>query len=136
MRHRLQRCIAVAALDGFLDGANRATPLGAARLVDDGAAGNLTGRLFGGSGIGHVLNYPSADIAQVVGLERAGRSNCVIDAGCISKMLWRRPGPKSQILPSRRCSKNSGGGIAPAAIGGLIEGEFCTVNAFRTPEKS
>jgi hypothetical protein len=41
----------------------------------------------------------------------------------------------SQMLPQRRCSKNSGGGIAPAAIGGLIEGEFCTVNAFRTPEK-
>jgi hypothetical protein len=30
-------------------------------------------------------------------------------------------------------SKNSGGGIAPAAIGGLIEGESCTVNAFRLP---
>ena len=37
--------------------------------------------------------------------------------------------------PPRRCSKNSGGGIAPAAIGGLIEGEFCTVNAFRTLKK-
>ena len=36
------------------------------------------------------------------------------------------------MLPQRRCSKNSGGGIAPAAIEGLIEGEFCTVNAFRT----
>jgi len=82
-RHRLQRCIAVAALDRFLDGANRATHLGAARFVDDGAAGNLAGRLLGGSGIGHVLNYPSAVIARVVGLERAGRSNCVIDAGCI-----------------------------------------------------
>jgi hypothetical protein len=35
------------------------------------------------------------------------------------------------MLPQRRCSKNSGGGIAPAAIEGLIEGEFCTVNAFR-----
>ena len=80
-RHRLQRCIAVAALDRFLDGANRATHLGAARLVDDGAAGNLAGRLLGGGGIGHVLNYPSAVIARVVGLERAGRSNCVIDAG-------------------------------------------------------
>ena len=81
-RHRLQRCIAVAALDRFLDGANRATHLGAARFVDDGA-GNLAGRLFGGRGIGHVLNYPSAVIALLVGLERAGRSNCVIDAGCI-----------------------------------------------------
>jgi hypothetical protein len=34
------------------------------------------------------------------------------------------------MLPQRRCSKNSGGGIAPAAIGGLIEGAFRTVNAF------
>jgi len=66
--HRLQRRIAVAILDGFLDGTNRATHLGTARLIDDGAAGNLAGRLFGGSGIGHVLNYPSADIARVVGL--------------------------------------------------------------------
>jgi hypothetical protein len=136
MRHCLQSCIAVAALDGFFDGADRATHLGAARLVDDGAAGNLAGRLFGGSGIGHVLNYPSADIALVVGLERAGRSNCVIDAGCISKVFLRMPCRESQMLPKRRCSKNSGGGIAPAAIGGLIEREFCTVNAFRTPEKT
>jgi hypothetical protein len=35
------------------------------------------------------------------------------------------------MLSSRRCSKNSGGGIAPAAIGGLIEGVSCTVNGFR-----
>jgi hypothetical protein len=35
------------------------------------------------------------------------------------------------MLSDRRCSKNSGGGIAPAAIGGLIEGVFCTVNGFR-----
>ena len=38
----------------------------------------------------------------------------------------------SQILPQQRCSKNSGGGIAPAAIGGLIEGALCSVNAFRS----
>ena len=79
--HRLERRLAIAALDRFLDGADGATHLRAARLVDDSAAGNLAGRLFGGSGIGHVLNYPSAVIARVVGLERAGRSNCVIDAG-------------------------------------------------------
>ena len=41
VRHRLQRRIAVAALDGFFDRADRATHLGAARLVDDGAAGIL-----------------------------------------------------------------------------------------------
>ena len=78
---------AIAALDRFLDGADRATHLGAARLVDDGAAGNLAGRLFGGRGIGHVLNYPSAVIARVVGLERAGRSNCVIDAGDVFQLV-------------------------------------------------
>jgi hypothetical protein len=74
-RHRLQRRIAVAALDRFFDGANRAAHLGATRLVDDGAAGNLAGRLFGGSCIGHVLKYPAAVTGRwVVGLERAGRS--------------------------------------------------------------
>jgi hypothetical protein len=35
------------------------------------------------------------------------------------------------MLPGRRRSKNSGGGIAPAAIAGLIEGAPCSVNAFR-----
>src|SRR6267142_1225798 len=58
--HRLQRCGAVAALDRFLDGADRAAQLGPARLVDDGAAGNLAGRLLGGSRIGHLLKSPSA----------------------------------------------------------------------------
>jgi len=36
------------------------------------------------------------------------------------------------MLARRRRSKNSGGGIAPAAIGALIEGTFCSVNGFRT----
>jgi hypothetical protein len=70
----------------------------------------------------------------VVGLERAGRSNCVIDAGCIFQGILEDAMRGSQMLPQRRCSKNSGGGIAPAAIGGLIEGEYCTVNAFRNPQ--
>jgi hypothetical protein len=35
------------------------------------------------------------------------------------------------MLTWRRRSKNSGGGIAPAAIAGLIEGGLCSVNAFR-----
>jgi hypothetical protein len=35
---------------------------------------------------------------------------------------------------SRRRSKNSGGGIAPAAIAVLIEGTACSVNAFRAPK--
>jgi hypothetical protein len=67
----------------------------------------------------------------VVGLERAGRSNGVIDAGGVSKLLLRMPWTEAKMLPQRRGSKNSGGGIAPAAIGGLIEGAFRTVNAFR-----
>ena len=40
------------------------------------------------------------------------------------------------MLTCRRRSKNSGGGIAPAAIGALIEGRFCTVNGFRTCPES
>ena len=39
---------------------------------------------------------------------------------------------KATMLARRRRSKNSGGGIAPAAIGALIEGGFCSVNFFRT----
>jgi hypothetical protein len=35
------------------------------------------------------------------------------------------------MLPKRLGSKNSGGGIAPAAIAGLIEAASRTVNAFR-----
>src|SRR5258707_8662539 len=57
----LQRCIAVSALDRLFDNADRAAHLGAARLVDNGAAGNLARRLLGGSRIGHVLKYPSGD---------------------------------------------------------------------------
>ena len=37
------------------------------------------------------------------------------------------------MLSRRRGSKNSGGGIAPAAIAGLIEGAPCSVNAFGAP---
>jgi len=53
----LQRRVAVAALDRFLDGTNCAAQLGTTRLVDDGATGNLAGRLLGGGGIGHVLKF-------------------------------------------------------------------------------
>jgi len=59
-RHRLQRRVTVAALDRFLDAADCTAHLGATRLIDDGAAGNLACRLLGGSSIGHGLNYPSA----------------------------------------------------------------------------
>jgi len=40
------------------------------------------------------------------------------------------------MLPKPRGSKNSGGGIAPAAIAGLIEGASRTVNAFRPPDQA
>jgi hypothetical protein len=53
----------------------------------------------------------------------------VIDIA-VFQMFSRVPCSGAKMLPPRRGSKNSGGGIAPAAIGGLIEGEFCTVNAF------
>jgi hypothetical protein len=46
-RHRPQRCIAIAALDRFLDSADRAAHLRPARLIDQGAAGNLARRLLG-----------------------------------------------------------------------------------------
>src|ERR1700722_4105144 len=58
-RHRLQRRVAITALDRIFDRANRATHLCAARLIDDSAAGNLAGRLLGGGSIGHVLKCPS-----------------------------------------------------------------------------
>jgi hypothetical protein len=64
MRHRLHRSVAVAALDRFLDGTNSAAHLGAARLVDQGAAGSLARRLLGGSRIGHRLKYPLAVTAR------------------------------------------------------------------------
>src|SRR6516164_10952980 len=60
MRHRLQGCVAVTALDRVLGAADRAAHLGSARFVDYGAAGNLACRLFGGSRIGHGLKFPSA----------------------------------------------------------------------------
>src|SRR4030095_14925196 len=61
-RKSLQRRFAVAALDRFLDSADGAAHLGAARFVDDGAAGDLARRLLGRSGIGHALKFPSAAI--------------------------------------------------------------------------
>src|SRR3954467_8112893 len=54
--HRFLRRGGVARLDGVLDGAERRTHLRAARLVDDGAARDLAGRLLGGGRIGHLSN--------------------------------------------------------------------------------
>jgi len=53
--HRLHGRVAVTALDRFLDVADGAAHLGAARLVDHGAAGNLARRFLGGSRIGHLF---------------------------------------------------------------------------------
>jgi hypothetical protein len=43
--------------------------------------------------------------------------------------------PGANMLTSRRRSKNSGGGIAPAAIAALIKATYCSVNAFRALRK-
>ena len=58
--HCLERRVAVAPLDRLFDRPHRAAHLGPTRFIDDGAAGNLARRLFGGSRIGHVLKCPSA----------------------------------------------------------------------------
>jgi hypothetical protein len=57
----------------------------------------------------------------------------VIDAGVFFGCSQENAIFGANMLTSRRHSKNSGGGIAPAAIGGLIEGALCSVNAFRVP---
>jgi len=46
-------------------------------------------------------------------------------------MFLTRPFCGSEMLTWRRRSKNCGGGIAPAAIGALIEVAPFSVNAFR-----
>jgi hypothetical protein len=58
----------------------------------------------------------------------------MIDAGCFP-VFPRMPFSKANMLSGRRRSKNSGGGIAPAAIASLIEGALCSVNAFRGPRR-
>src|SRR5262249_44113806 len=63
--HRLQRRVAVATLDRFFDVADGAAHLGAARLVDHGAAGDLSRRFLCGSRVGHPLQIPLAGNAGV-----------------------------------------------------------------------
>jgi hypothetical protein len=58
VRQRLQRSGTIAGLDRFFDLTHGSAHLGAARLVDGGAAGNLARRFLGGSGVGHSLKYP------------------------------------------------------------------------------
>src|SRR6266852_3287658 len=91
VRHRLQCRVAVATLDRFLDVAHRAAHLRAARLVDQGAAGNLARRLLGGSRIGHGLKYPSAVTArsEVAGVARRRPLKRAIDAAGFSKTSLR-----------------------------------------------
>jgi hypothetical protein len=56
----------------------------------------------------------------------------MIDAGVCFRCSCENATVGAYKLTGRRHSKNSGGRIAPAANGGLIEGAPCTVNAFRT----
>src|ERR1700723_3438573 len=110
-RHCLECCVAVTALYRFFDRSYRTTHLGAARFIDDGAAGNLARRLLGGSRIGHVLKCPSAVTDR--GWAKGLPTICLIDADCFRV-------PRRECLAGNSCSgsnaqKNSGGGIAPAA---------------------
>jgi hypothetical protein len=50
---------------------------------------------------------------------------------CYSGVLKEKAIFGANMPAARRRSKNSGGGIAPAAIDGLIKGALCSVNAFR-----
>jgi len=44
--------------------------------------------------------------------------------------MLEEAGQRRQVRGGRRCPKNSGGGIAPAAIAALIEAAGLKVNAF------
>jgi len=59
--------------------------------------------------------------------------NQVIDAaGCSERLQAAVPGSALRDRPA--CSKKRGGGIAPAAIGALIEAGFYSVNALGAAE--
>jgi hypothetical protein len=57
--------------------------------------------------------------------------NRMIDAGVWFGCSQENAIFGANMLTARRRSKNSGGGIAPAAIEGLIKGVLYSVNAFR-----
>src|SRR5689334_14719265 len=129
--HCGSRRVAIAALDRFLDGAHRAAQLGPARLVDDGAAGNLAGRLLGGSGIGHIFKYPY-EVPTAAGrawLPR--RCKLAIDADLCSGVLRRKSG-RSQLARRSRgvAQRTAAAGLRPPPLAGLIEGVLASVNAF------
>src|SRR5579859_5608963 len=53
-----------------------------------------------------------------------------IDAAGCSERLREAVARQAICATGRPCSKKRGGGIAPAAIGALIEAGLCSVNAF------
>ena len=57
----------------------------------------------------------------------------MIDAAGVQWVSLRLRLPEPIRSQGRLRSKNSGGGITPAAIAALIEGGLCSVNAFRRP---
>src|ERR1700754_4045492 len=129
MLHRRSRRGAIAALDCFLDGTHGGAQLGSARLVDDGAAGNLAGRLLGGSRIGHLFKNPSTS-ADCGGPAIARRSNLTIDAVMCSGVL-KDGMPGRSILARRGAAKRTAAaGLRPPPLAGLIEGVLASVNAF------
>jgi hypothetical protein len=65
-------------------------------------------------------------------LSRIMLSHVIDTAGLFGTSL-RCGGSKQSAQEARRCSKKRGGGIAPAAIGALIEAGFCSVNALGRP---
>src|SRR5205823_9246564 len=130
--HRPQRGIAIAALDRLFDGADRAAHLGAARLIDNRAASNLARRLLGGSCVGHALKYPSA----VTDRGWSGLSAPAAQPSCSTLVFFRASlrMPWSERICSRTAPlKEQRRQDCPAAIGVLIEGASCSVNAFRGP---
>src|ERR1700730_14602128 len=111
VRHRLERRVTVAALDRLLDGANGAAHLGAARLVDHGAAGNLAGRLLGGSGIGHRLEFLAGVACVLLADRRVACLKGVVDAAGVSERSC------ACRLPEPICSKASATPKETAAAG-------------------
>jgi hypothetical protein len=112
--HRLQRRVAVAALDRFLDVADGAAHLGAARLVDHGAAGDLAGRLLGGSRVGHRLKNPLAETAGVQ--LRTIMLSHVTGAGCVSERLRDAVAASNLREGPEHAQRNAAAGLRPPPL--------------------
>ena len=106
--HRLDRGVAIALRDRFLDDPDRAAHQGAPRPVDGGPAGNLACRFLGGCRIGHGLEV-SFGSALARGQPVAGHSIARMSLNVFSGVL-ENAGLKLCEGPS---SKNSGGRITP-----------------------